>query len=220
MASAPVRPIAIGIGFTDLSVKAALTSSGWELLEVANVGSALDQIHRCPSLILLELAEATALRKHEIAELRAAGGLAASVPILGLMPEDTMLPGRSDNGFDGYISAGPSCAEQLDRWKRHDEMATVARLEAVFGRAEIRAILLRFRGFLETALDALDRGEAHTIAHRVAGMAGTVGFSAVGREWSLVSDDGGFDADGLYRHTRVAIATIDTILLSSPEVPD
>lgn len=82
------------------------------------------------------------------------------------------------------------------------------RLIDVYGAAAIAPMLTRFADLLDEALAALDSPGAPATAHRVAGVAGTLGFGALGRQWLALSEGHGVDMAALRIASRHAIATL------------
>lgn len=89
------------------------------------------------------------------------------------------------------------------------------RLAGVFGREQITSLAARFREQLIAAVDTLRTGDAAAIAHRIAGMAGTLGFAEVGAAWNGYR--AGDDPAAVLRETRRAIYRI--ALLTRPGNP-
>jgi hypothetical protein len=87
------------------------------------------------------------------------------------------------------------------------------RLIAVYGATAIAPMLASFADLLDEALAALSCSDAAATAHRVAGVAGTLGFGALGRRWLALSEGQAIDMGALRVASRRAIATL------SREVP-
>ncbi|MGK6322141.1 hypothetical protein ACMGDM_03545 [Sphingomonas sp. DT-51] len=115
-------------------------------------------------------------------------------------------------GYDGALArnAPPAAASAaLAEWQRADTLATVARLRAQFGAAEMSALLHGFRDLLTRVRDELDVDATVALAHRVAGIAGTLGFAPLGRLWLRLADGEVELADSARRAAAYAIFTLD-----------
>jgi hypothetical protein len=186
----------------------AFVAGGWQVRMEIDVEAALALAEDRPTLILLTDADGAA---EAAGSLRARSVVAASVPILALADTGSAEPA---DGIDAYLTADLAPAAlvaEAQSWQPDEELATVARLEAAFGSHEIGALLERFRGELVRTLAALDWYDMADTAHRLAGIAGTLGFAAVSRDWLAVSEGEAVDRHTIYRHLRVAIATIDRV---------
>lgn len=92
-------------------------------------------------------------------------------------------------------------------WSPGARVATLDRLAKVFG-ATIDELVDGLAMLLEKALAVPDDDARAAVAHRVAGLAGTLGFRALGREWLRVAEGQRPPADYLRRITQHALATI------------
>ena len=134
------------------------------------------------------------------------------LPVLALAPDDWIE--RHDwraLGYDGAVAgeaAPEALADALAAWHRDATLATLDRLEASFGVAEVVALVDRFGAMLAGARDERDPAALAHMAHRVAGIAGTLGFAALGRLWLRFSEGETGLADSARRAAAHAIATI------------
>jgi len=134
------------------------------------------------------------------------------LPVLALAPDDWIQ--RHDwraLGYDGAVAAEAlpeALADALADWQRDATLATLDRLEASFGVAEVTALVQRFGAMLAAARDERDPAALADMAHRVAGIAGTLGFAALGRLWLRFSEGDTGLADSARRSAAHAIATI------------
>lgn len=121
-------------------------------------------------------------------------------------------------GYDDIIVSpfSPTAlVEAAERWRPRDMPPASQRLETVFGRDEIVQMIQGLRDVLHAALDARGGADAAGSAHRVAGIAGILGFSDLGRDWQALSEGvSEIDEIAVRRHTRIAIASIDRHLAS------
>ncbi|MBW6527076.1 hypothetical protein KZ813_09525 [Sphingomonas sp. RHCKR7] len=143
--------------------------------------------------------------------LRARPG-ASCLPIIALAPVDWIE--REDwraLGYDGAVAADASPAAMADAladWHRAGTLATLDRLESSFGAAEIESLLGRFGVMLAAVRAERDPTALAGMAHRVAGIAGTLGFAALGRLWLRFSEGESGLAGSARRAAAYAITTI------------
>lgn len=134
------------------------------------------------------------------------------LPVLVLAPDDWVT--RHDwraLGYDAAVSAEAmpeALADALADWHRDATLATLDRLEASFGEAEVAGLVERFGAMLAAARDERDPAALADMAHRVAGIAGTLGFAALGRLWLRFSEGETGLADSARRAAAYAIETI------------
>jgi hypothetical protein len=115
--------------------------------------------------------------------------------------------------MDGHI-AKPFTPETLlsavEPWRPRGEPNPAASLAAIFGHAEIAAMLSRFRDQLAEALAADDGLTARQArAHKIAGISGTLGFAEVSRTWLAVSEGDESAWEDARASARRAMRTID-----------
>lgn len=193
-------------------VATVLVAAGWRVAEAASGEDALARTGPAPALVLMDLCMPGLGGIETVARLRARGGAWGTVPVVAFTTTRLADPAPLlARGFDDYC-AKPCPPDELvaaaARW-RPGEAATIARLEDRFGTAELRPVVIGFRALLAEALDRLASDGAATMAHRVAGLAGTLGFAALGRRWLALSEGEPVDAAALRRETRRAIAELD-----------
>lgn len=190
-----------------------LTATDWQVVVAASGEEALDLLAPCPALVLMDLQMTRISGWDAVTAIRRSDGQAASVPVLAY----TTL-GASDvsdlrtAGFDGLVTKPCTAAELATAaaaWRPDGATAALDRLEASFGTAEIGAMTGRFRDMLTEALTRLDDDGAAPLAHRLAGLAGTLGFAAAGQAWLALSNGDKSAGTAARRETRRAIATID-----------
>lgn len=92
-------------------------------------------------------------------------------------------------------------------WSPSARIAGLDRLAGVFG-AAARELVDGLAKLLEEALAVSGEEEKAAVAHRVAGLAGTLGFGALGREWLRAAEGHQPPADYLRRITVHTLATI------------
>lgn len=80
----------------------------------------------------------------------------------------------------------------------------LTRMAALFGRDALLPVIEGLRAELQQALDR----PAAADAHRIAGLAGTLGFADASNSWQAV-DQGGVDVEAALRDSRIALSAID-----------
>jgi hypothetical protein len=89
-----------------------------------------------------------------------------------------------------------------------DPHAALDRLAAAFGAEPVRDLTERFAAMLDEALLLLVDGRGAVIAHRVAGLAGTLGFAAASRAWLALVEGDGNAGGAATQESRRALVTI------------
>ena len=191
------------------------TEAGWRTMTAAEATEALAALRCSPALIILDPNLRTSTDRHLAPTIRRHKGAIGRVPIVawGAGPIDPADPQATD--FDGML-AKPCSAEQLaaaaDAWRPEMPPPALVRLKAAFGETETEALLDRFRLLLIDALEALASDAARDLAHRVAGMAGMLGYATLGKKWLALSEGESIDRMDLRQATRRAVAGIDRML--------
>ena len=126
--------------------------------------------------------------------IRGGDGASAAAPILAFTarPLASIADSVRASGMDGHVSKTLTPDElrgAIEPWRPAGMPAPATRLAATFGEAEIATLIDRFRQHLEHAL-AADGTDASTLAdaHKLAGVAGTLGFPDVFGPWLAVSE--------------------------------
>jgi hypothetical protein len=138
----------------------------------------------------------------EFVQLRNA---AKATPIVALVENDAPA-----QGFDAVIDArmdAEQLAAALEPWRPTPDAARLEQIGAAMGMAAIRSIANGLAEELDSAVAELDAGEV-TRAHRIAGLAGTLGFSAVSGAWNALSHGEMEQAPTARREARLAVAAI------------
>lgn len=91
----------------------------------------------------------------------------------------------------------------LARWAPVPLTDSTNRIVATFGETAIAPMLARFADLLSEGLADFDG----RTAHRIAGVAGTLGFAPLGAMWLALSEGLAVDRDALKRQSRLAIGT-------------
>lgn len=87
------------------------------------------------------------------------------------------------------------------------DIGSLRRMESVLGRAEITPIVRGLRDTLHAALESVDMIDAHNLA----GLSGTLGFTALSESWRAV-DTGDAPCDAALAPTRAALLAIESWL--------
>ena len=199
----------------------ALTDAGWRV-DLANDGDAAVRRafeHRY-ALILIGL-RVPALDGLVLARtVRSSKGASAAAPILAFCAASQYGTSAAfrNSGMDGHV-AKPFTPETLcaavERWRPVQKTAPIAALVATFGAIQIAALLDGFRDQLEAQL-RVDDDERHTETHRLAGIAGILGFPEVSRLWLAVSEGD----DTVYAEARIAARKALAEIHANPIITD
>jgi hypothetical protein len=183
---------------------ATLRVAGWRICEDA-AGARADAESPDAALVAITPDTPSPTRVRALAD-------SPYLPVLALASDDWIrLHDWRALGYDGAVAAEAMpevLADALADWHRDATLATLDRLEASFGAAEVAALVKRFGAMLAAARDERDPAALADMAHRVAGIAGTLGFAALGRLWLRVSEGETGLADSARRAAAYAIETI------------
>lgn len=201
-------------------VRRVLSAAGWAVVEASDGDEAVIVARATlPDLVIMDINMPRSDGKAATRAIRADPPPLCSVPVLAY----SVLAFDDDEirqmGMDGCV-AKPCSPDALvataNHWRPADETAGVHRLVNVFGEAELVQIVAHFRNELVEAIVELDACSTVS-AHRIAGIAGTLGFDAVSASWLKLSNGQTEAAGQARRDARIAIAQIDRdTLLSNP----
>ncbi|TVV73789.1 response regulator transcription factor [Sphingomonas solaris] len=204
----PLLLIADAVPARAAFVRTHLAPLGWRVAIADDGGMAPTEV---PALVLLDPGLASAGIAHGI---RRAG---EGPPILAFAGEGDSVA-DSVAGIDGII-AWPCTPEALAAairpWQPVD--MTLDRLAAMFGTARLAGLLADFDAQLAHALDRLDEADSG-LAHRIGGLAGTLGFARVSAAWLAVSE-GEVAAVPAARASALAARAAIERRLGAPDVP-
>lgn len=164
-----------------------------------------------PDLVLLNPQIPMAYTGDPIQTVRSAFAPLGTIPVLCCSTTRHDIADLYARGFDGQVPKPYDPADLLPSiaaWNPVGTMVGIERLERVFGTTAMSALLTRFRKQLADAVAELDVAIDLRTAHRIAGIAGTLGFDRVGESWLRLSESGD-TRDEARRNARIAIYQID-----------
>jgi two-component system OmpR family response regulator len=181
-------------------VKALMLSSGLEVDHVADALEALQAVRsRQFSLILMdiEMAGITGLRGTAI--LRQSADWARRVPIIAFTSFRPPTGERHflERNFDGWLPKPFTARDFFDvlgrwvggPWLERNRPARATQLDALLGPDRALELMQRLRISLAEAIAAIDSGaDPKPFGHRLGGLMGTVGLSALSAAWLTLSD--------------------------------
>ncbi len=149
--------------------------------------------------------------------IRARGGWTTICPIIAFT---SLKPAAGEDhfisaGLDGYLPkpfAMADIAAVARRWLGVRESADEAakpgdRLAAFLGQEAAGHMIERFHAAIEEAMEAIDGGaDAAPLGHRIGGLAGTLGFSALSTAWLTLQDGDDASWPTVRALTREALA--------------
>lgn len=195
-----------------------LTRVGWDVVEAVDGDDAIASAVRVvPDLVVMDIDMPRLDGWAATTVIRTAAPPLSSVPILAYTVTPFTTAEIVARGMDGRLPK-PCAPDELlaaiERWRPSGIGASVDRLAAVFGRDQMASLIIRFRDQLTEALAALDGGAADVPAHRIAGVAGTLGFADVSASWLALTEPMSFakavqGRDHARREARIAMAHID-----------
>jgi two-component system OmpR family response regulator len=196
-------------------VKLVLEAAGWTVDEAIDGASALIAVAAARYAVVLLDIGMPGLDGFEVARaIRGGRDTESAIPIIAF----TSLSGASlasraaAAGMDGHFGkpiSAPALIERLEPWWPLPVSAVRTRLVATFGDVEIAALNTSLRAQLADALERIDDPDVAPLAHRIAGVAGTLGFMDVHEAWLALSEgeDGARDrALSTARRTLHALA--------------
>jgi hypothetical protein len=163
----------------------SLSDVGWSVVETSR-GDAVQTIQtERPALVLIkgDQSDAAALARsiHEL----------AAVPMVLLSDSAGGASPGGPSGLDAIVSCGDltTLGDALRPWWPLDADPVRERLAEMLGRDAYADLVARFGTQLREALAAIDEdGSAAARAHRLAGLAGTLGFPEVCEAWMPLSE--------------------------------
>lgn len=176
-------------------IEPVLAVSGWRPASKADVNAGF------VDLILCAAADAGAPSERSF----------GSAPRLALFSGGSTLAQADDiisaDSTDGEILA------QIERWRPTSDTQRFADVARAFGDGII-PIARGLRDQLHQAIAALDAG-SFTAAHRIAGLAGTLGFKRTSQAWLKIDEGDLSDLPTARREARLAVAAIERWLAAT-----
>ena len=197
-----------------LFAQRVLSGHGWRVVTGTSGGVVLPlAVTENPVLVLVDLNMPEVDGVAATRRLRADGGRAASVPVLAYTARRDIEPGSFDAlGLDGMVRK-PCMPDVLldavDQWRPDGALDGLRHLESVLEPDEIGELLGGFRQQLTECLQSLSGGAVQDKAHRLAGVAGMLGFSDLCGAWLALSEGDLTDVAGARRLARLVLAAID-----------
>jgi hypothetical protein len=178
----------------------------WRVVHAPDAEAALDELASGVGLILIRSGDNM---RSAVAAIRTSGLAAGHVPIAVWGDAKAWDPGGPALP-DLYIPEEPAggFSAALTPWLPRALPEAYDRLETAFGVDTVRNMARRLCQVLADALDALNTPAAADAAHKVAGVAGTLGFAELGSQWLALSHDSSAEPPTLRRDTRTTIAAI------------
>lgn len=191
-------------------VRDILSGAGWDVVEAQDAASLLSQAceHR-PALTLLD----DVLSDDRILlALRAAALPLRTMPILAFTRDVVATDALWARGLDGRIAKPASAAALVAAvapWRPAGELAGAHRLAELFGEAAIVPLVARFGAQLADAVGGLGTTVSADVLHRLAGVAGTLGFDRICASWEGLSQGDVAILPVARREARLVLAQLD-----------
>ena len=189
-----------------------LSDADWHVIEADDGTSVLTlaQQYR-PDLILLDQ-QLSGGADSAVLALRAAGRPVRSTAILAFTRGALAIDALVSLGLDAHIAIPTTAAALIaavEPWRPAGELAGAHRLIDTFGEAAIAPMVARFGGQLADALVALGTTPSADKLHRLAGIAGTLGFGRVNASWQRLAQGDAAILPVAWRDARRALAQIE-----------
>lgn len=183
--------------------------SDWTIVEIEpDTAENLDE-RGPPAVLMIEGSLGDEKIRAIVDAVRAGPRRLATVPIL-LVGDN--VPGAPPRGVDACIvRSGDSqdWASTISAWGSSVPVHGLRRLAATFGTAALTPLVEGFRAQLDEAIGRIDDDDLKARAHRLAGIAGTLGFADVSRAWIRLSRGDERAKHDAIRTARIALAAID-----------
>jgi hypothetical protein len=129
----------------------------------------------------------------------------AGTPLLALVSDQPEAGFRADLVISPTMSVEAMTA--LFRAWLPPDTAALDRMVGMLGREGLAPVVAGLRDELAQAIDCIRNGE-EAPAHRLAGLAGTLGFAALSAAWRAI-DAGGGDMRDARRESRITLLALD-----------
>ena len=196
-----------------LVIRRFLEHAGLDVVEAADGDKAIARARASlPALIIMDIDMPRCDGFEAARIIRASDPPLSTAPILVYSALSLTDADISRRGMDGRIPK-PCTSDQLtaaiEPWLKTGQMAGAQRLADLFGVEELTRLISGLRGQLRAAIDDLDATVIPATAHRIAGVAGTLGFADVSASWLALSEGDESARDRARRDARLAIGAID-----------
>jgi CheY-like chemotaxis protein len=183
-------------------LSAVLEPRGGHVEGVGDTAAAVDAARsRSFDLVLVDIQLAAGDGYETPGEIRRAADWARAVPMLAFTTQHLSGGERHyvDAGFDGWLPKPFRAADlimSLQRWIGADRIGPVDlpsenRLAALLGQAAAAGMIDRFHASLADGVAGIEAGgDIRAIAHRLGGLAGTLGFPALSAAWLALEQSG------------------------------
>lgn len=194
--------------------EATLSAAGWRVESAGDGPAAVEAVRAGDhALVLLDLQLVVLDGRAAATAIRGCGLGVASVPILALASGPA-----GDAGIDDQLPKPCTAAALIDAveaWRPLHAHPS-SRLAALLGSEELTRLVGRFRMQLAEALETLGSAPDVRHAHRLAGLAGMLGFSDVYAAWLALSEGDDSAVKPARQAVRKAIWLIDNRPLNEP----
>lgn len=196
-----------------LVVRRVLEATGLVVVEASD-GVAAVEVARdmLPDLIVMDIDMPRCDGFEAVRRIRESMPPLSSVPILVYSATTLSDEDIASRGMDGRVPK-PFTPDRLlaavEPWLQDGQMDGARRLTTLFGEDELRKLIAGLRDQLAIAVQDLDQTIVPDMSHRIAGVAGTLGFAAVSASWLALSEGDESAREAARRDARLAIAAID-----------
>jgi DNA-binding response OmpR family regulator len=195
-------------------MRGVLEPAGWHVDRAGRLrdADARMMLRHC-ALLLVNIDDEAHGGLADVAALRREAAPGGSVPVLGIAAEPMPEARVHAEGLDGLVvfpCAGAELVAAAEMWRLQEAVNPRERLAAVLPAPALDAMFARLRAEIADAVHELDRGDVdRDRAHRLAGLAGTLGFTAVHKAWAALSDGDEADPARARIVARLAIVVLD-----------
>lgn len=192
-----------------------MAAAGWQVVSAERAAvRAMLAAARDGALLLIGMGSMPRDALDEVAAIRGGGTPAASIPIIGIAARGAMPDTRvRSGGLDALVET--PCADRVliaatEPWRPLDAPDPRARLAPLLPATVLDEMFARLRGEMADAIAEVEAGSVDRArAHRLAGLAGTLGFTEVHRHWIALSDGTQVSPGTARIAARMAIHAID-----------
>lgn len=188
-----------------------VAAESWRVQEAGDGLEALEAVKQAePDFILMDVQMPVLDGISATRLIREEGKRFADLPIVACTSLHGLADSYHEAGFDAYLGKpidDVALASLLDAWRPSSLGSTAKGLETAFSARDIGPLLHGLADQLDSLLSETDAVLADN-AHRIAGLAGTLGFRELGSVWLSVSDGNGAAAPAARRMARATVRRI------------